>query len=117
MLETLRLAATAYGLSAAITRREAAPDTRPVFDVRLDTGGGTRPSPLVAAIKTRSVQRRPLSMRPLTADEKSALSASLPASYSLVWVEGLAARWRIARPVCSAHIRLTMPEAFRRIAV
>jgi hypothetical protein len=113
MLETLRLAATSHGLRTLTTRREGSPDERPVFDVRLVHDAAVRPSSLVAAITGRCVQRRPLSMRPLSSDEKAALSASLPGRYSIAWLEGFPVRWRVARMLySSARIRLTTPEAF-----
>jgi hypothetical protein len=113
MLETFRLAAASHGLTTIITRRLGAPEIRPVFDVRIVDDTGARSSPLVPLIKERTVQRRPLSMRPLDSNERSVLSASSPASYSFVFLESLAARWRLARILyASARIRLTIPEAF-----
>ncbi len=113
MLETLRLAATSHELAAASTRRAGSLETRPVFDVLLAEDANAKPSPLVAVIKVRSVQRRPLSTRRLSSTERSVLESSLPSSYSLVWVEGFPARLRLARILyASAQIRLTMPEAF-----
>ncbi len=113
MLETLRVAASVHGLRATATRRTGTPETRPVFDVRVVRDGESKPDPLALVIKTRSVQRRPLSIRALSTSEKSALIASLPRGYSIVWLEGFAARWRMAGVLyATAHIRLTMPEAF-----
>ena len=113
MLETLRLAAASHGLSAGIARQKDSPQDRPVFDVHLLPDASASSSPLVAAIKSRCVQRRPLSTGRLPRSAKTALRASLPNGYTLVWMEGLVARWRVALLLyASARIRLTIPEAF-----
>jgi nitroreductase len=113
MLETLRLAAASHGLITVVTRRPETPEMRPVFDIRIVEDANACSSPLVPLIKNRTVQRRPLSMRPLSSNERSVLSASLPAAYSLVFLESFAERWRVACILyASARIRLTIPEAF-----
>jgi hypothetical protein len=113
LLETMRIAASVHALGATVTRRTQSPETKPAFDVRLAADAGIGASPLAPAIKTRSVQRRALSTRPLTAEERSALSASLPPSYRLLWIEGFRERFRMARTLfASARIRLTIAEAY-----
>jgi hypothetical protein len=113
MLETMRIAATSQHMKVAITRRPDAPDEHPIFDARFVRDPGASPSPLAAAIERRTVQRRALSTRALTAAETDSLAASLPPGYSLVWLAGAGLRWRVAKLLfASAHIRLTMPEAF-----
>lgn len=114
MLETLRLAAGMHGLAAVSQRRAEAPDAHPVFDVRLAPDPTLRPEPIAAVIEERTVQRRVLSPRRLTSDEKATLAhACLPSGYHLLWFETAAARWRVARTIFkSAHLRLTIREAF-----
>jgi hypothetical protein len=113
LLETACIAASVHGLRATVTRRAQSTETRPVFDVRLARDAGIEPSPLASAIETRSVQRRALSTRPLMDEAREALSASLPAPYSLLWIEGLRERFRMARTLfASARIRLTIAEAY-----
>ena len=75
LLETLAIAASAHGLRADVARRPGQPDTHPVYDVQLVPDAAITPSPLLPVITTRSVQRRPLSTRALTAQEKQALEA------------------------------------------
>jgi nitroreductase len=113
MLETLRVAAASFGLVAGMRRRPGSSDLRPEFEVRLGADSSADRSPLAAAIKTRCVQRRPMSTRRLAHEEKAALGATLPEGYDLLWLEGWSARWRVARVLLrSAKIRLTIPEAF-----
>lgn len=113
LLETIRIAAAAQGLRASVSRRREAPEARPVFDVRFGSDPAVTPSELAGAIERRTVQRRALSTRALSAAQTAALSASLPPGYSAVWFAGAGNRWRVARILfASARIRLTMPEAF-----
>jgi sulfur-carrier protein adenylyltransferase/sulfurtransferase len=114
MLETLRIAATGHRMQVKITRRAAAPDDKPAFDVRLVPDDRVEPSPLIAAIVERAVQRRAMRLLPLTGAQKSALEASVGADYRVIWRESLAERLHMARLLFrSAGIRLTMPEAYR----
>jgi len=54
-----------------------------------------------------------MSTRPLSALQKQALQAALPTGYRVVWFEGAAMRWRLARFMfANAKIRLTIPEGF-----
>lgn len=123
LVETLAIAARARGLSLHCTPIDDL-ETRGRVDrhdvlLRLappsSTGSGAAPGPAdppTWTIRRRSVQRRPMSVRPLRADERHALAAQLAPGYQLVWFEGLAARWRLARLLwINAGIRLTLPEA------
>jgi hypothetical protein len=113
LLETVAIAASAHGLRADITRRTGCVEARPEFDVRLVADATIAASPLLDAIKTRTVQRRPMSTRPLTADDKAALVASIGPGYTVTWMEGLPAKFAAARLMFNnARLRLTMPEAF-----
>ncbi len=111
MLETLRIAASLHGLEAQIQRRAEDHAERPVFDVRLQPGAAA--DPLHAAIRQRSVQRRPLSIRALDAATKTALEDAAAPDHRVVWFEGARGRWRMTwLAVRSAKIRLTIPEAY-----
>ncbi len=113
MLETLRIAASGFGKGADVDRRIDYPEETPTFDVRLRDDPAVQPSDLIPAIKTRSVNRRPYSMRPLTPAEKGCLDASVGPSHTVLWVEDLATRWRMARLLfSSAKLRLTIKEAY-----
>lgn len=112
LLETLRIAASVHGLAASIQARAGAPEVRPVFDVLLSPDPLIPRSALAGCIRARSVQRRALSTRRLTPEEKRALEASV-AGYSVVWLEGFANRARAAALMWrNAKLRLTLPEAY-----
>lgn len=113
LLETLALAATTHGRRAEVRRRPDTPDSHLLFDVRLVPDPSVPPDPLAAHIERRTVQRRPLSTRPLTAAQKAALAAAVGNLYSVLWFEGLSRRWAVAR-LCfdNAKIRLNIPEAY-----
>lgn len=113
LIENIAIAASGQGLRAEFSRRQETPETNPTIDVSLIADPTIVRDPLVACIKERVTQRRPLSTNPLSAEQKSALEASVSKAYSVTWVEGAVNRWRMARLLFrSAKIRLTIPEAF-----
>jgi hypothetical protein len=113
LLETMAIAASAHGLRADISRREVADATRPEFDVRFVADAAVQPSPLLGAIKVRSVQRRAMRSTPLTAEQKQALAAAVGPGYTLRWLESFDERLKAARLMyANARLRLTMPEAY-----
>jgi hypothetical protein len=112
LLETLRLAATRFGYRARSSIASEDRSGRTVYDVTLEADPAVVEDPLVAAIRDRVVQRRAMRARPLLSEQRLALErAAQP--FSIVWLESLAARARIATlNARNAHIRLTIPEAF-----
>ena len=113
LLETAAIAASVLGRSMRV-RALPAPETRPTYELTFVPDPQARPDPLAAFIETRSVHRRPLSRRPLTAQERRALEASVASAYGVAWVEGTLGRRAMARLLFrSARLRLTTPEAYR----
>lgn len=113
LLETIAIAASGHGLRADAVRRPASPLERPEFDVRFVADPAIAPSPLIDAIKVRSVQRRPMSAKPLTGQQKQALEAAAGPGYQVEWLEGFGPKFAAARLMFNnAKLRLTMPEAF-----
>ena len=112
LLETAALAATGLGCRAEISMLSADPSGHIVYQVVLVADPKISEDPLVASITERTVQRRPLSTRALSATAKSALEdAAKP--YRIVWMDTPGQRWRMAAlNAFSAQIRLTIPEAF-----
>ncbi len=114
LLETFSIAASQAGLGMAATRRAGLPDTTPTFDLRFTAVPGLQGDPLAAFITSRSVQRRPMSTRALTAAEKTSLETAVGTSYRVLWLEGARNRFRAARLMFrNAKLRLTLPEAYR----
>ena len=113
LLETLTIAASTQGYRARIAREATSAETHPVYGVNLEPAPGLAPDPLARWIERRVVQRRPMSTRPLTPEQKQALAAALPEAYELRWFEAWPERWRVAK-LCfdNAKIRLTLPEAY-----
>jgi nitroreductase len=113
LLETIALAATRFGLRAKITRRQASPDERPVFDAVFHPEQGLAEDSLVACIRERRVHRRPLRLRRLSQDEKQTLDRAVQPSFRLLWFESWTERARMAwLNFANAKIRLTLPEAY-----
>jgi len=114
LLETIAIAATAQGWRVETSRRADMPDTAPTFDVRFVPDAQLAPDPLVAQIRVRSVQRRPMRTRSLSPAEKQTLEASLGGAFSVHWLEGFDVRLKSARLMfANAKLRLTMPEAYQ----
>lgn len=113
LLETIRIAASGRGLAAHISRRMEMPEARPTFDVRFERDPVVQPSELLPFVTIRSVQRRAMRTRPLTASERADLERSVGPGFELVWFESWRDRARIAALLFeSAKIRLTIPEAY-----
>ena len=113
LLETISIAATEHGLLAIITRRVEMPETTPTFNVRFVPGKNLKPDPLVPYIPCRSVQRRAMQIIPLSQSAKEALAAAIGKKFTILWLEGGANRWAVARLMFNnAKLRLTMPEAY-----
>lgn len=114
LLETMVIAASGEGRLAEIQRRQDMPETRMLFDVRFRREVGLAVDPLLHSIEKRVVQRRPMSTRSLTGEQKRVLEQALPDGYVVNWYEGLGQRWRLARFMFdNAKIRLTIPEAYQ----
>lgn len=114
LLESMAIAASTHGLHMYAQRRLAASDTHPTFDIAFEPELKPAPDPLAGFIRQRSVQRRPMSTRTLTIDEKSALTASLHDGCQIFWLEGFGKRMATARLMFNnAKLRLTMPEAHK----
>jgi hypothetical protein len=71
LLESIEIAASTLGLRARILQRPDLPEQTPTFDVTLCMDESLEPDPLAPYLKVRSVQRRPMSTRPLTATERA----------------------------------------------
>jgi hypothetical protein len=112
LLETLRLAATRFGLEARWSLRPGSPDEAPLYDVAFSPAD-IREDPLVRHIESRCVQRRAMRAAPLAPAWKDALTAAVGSGYTLRFFESFAERLAIARLLWqSAGIRLTCPEAY-----
>jgi nitroreductase len=113
LLENIRLSASGHRLRAEVSRRLDRPDEKPTFEIRFAPDPALAPSPLIPFITTRAVQRRVLSTRALTAEQKSRLEASVGPGYQVSWFETPRRRWRVAMLMFrNAKLRLTMREAF-----
>lgn len=112
LLETITIAATTEGYTAHFSRRSDAPDTHLLIDVHFEASANP-PDPLSAYITERVVQRRPMSRRGLSLEQKQTLEKTLPPGYQVAWFEG-PQRWQLARFMFdNAKIRLIIPEAYQ----
>ncbi|CAA0123488.1 Molybdopterin-synthase adenylyltransferase [Halioglobus japonicus] len=113
LLETLRIAASAEGMSAECVLRPDSPEEAPVIDVRLLADAGVEPDPLQPFITSRVTQRKPFSTRSLTAHQLQALEQAVGEGFSVRWIDGAQGRRQVAKLLFhNAHIRLSTPEAY-----
>jgi hypothetical protein len=113
LLETLRLAATRFGLTAEWSIRPGCLDSAPVYDVCLHVADIAEDL-LVPHIETRCVQRRAMKTAPLTLAQKQALIAAVGGNFSVRFFESFAERLAIARLLWeNSYLRLTCPEAYQ----
>lgn len=112
LLETITIAASTHGLTATEQRRLDSSDDHPIFDVHFSQQHPESANPLIPYITSRSVQRRPMRSRPLTAQEKEALEDSVGSSFCVRWLEGWGHKLSTASLLFNnAKLRLTIPEA------
>lgn len=113
LVETIRIAASGHQQEANWSVRPGCPENAPVYDVHLKGVPDLIPDPLLPYIEKRVVQRRPMEMTPLDAQQRNALSMALGANYSIRFFEKTSDRFKVARLLWdSAYIRLTCPEAY-----
>lgn len=107
LLETLRVAASAYGRGLAWERAGER------ITVTFMKDPGVEEDPNLGVVTERSVDRRPYRPTRLGAATKHALEAAVGPEHRVVWYESLAARWRMARLSARAtDIRLRLPECY-----
>lgn len=113
LLETMRIAATRFGLKTSWTVTPTGDNRRPVYDIALMLDQTIVQDPLFDCITKRTVQRRPMETTPLNAKQRQALVDAAGASFTLQLFESTAERLKIAKLLWnSAKIRLTCPEAY-----
>lgn len=112
LIETLRIAASVRGLGSEWSCEPAGDTEHPVYRVRFTRHPEMHADHRAPCIKTRSVQRRAMSLRSLSDEHIDALNASA-APYRVVWMTSLRQRWSVANlNFRSAKIRLSIREAF-----
>ncbi len=114
LLETLRIAATGFGLEASWSLRLGGPATAPIYDVLLEENPGITIDPLFPYIEKRVVQRRVMRTTPLTQAQHQALVRAPGSAYEVQFFEVFPERLKMARLLWdNAFIRLTCPEAYK----
>jgi hypothetical protein len=113
LLETLRIAATGFGLQAHWTVHSQSGDRHPVYDVELVPVAGMAKDPLLDFIEKRTVQRRPMQTTSLTATQRQALTLAAGENFVVQWFSSWGERRQVAGVLWdSAKIRLICPEAY-----
>lgn len=113
LLENIHIAAAEFGHVAEFKRRMGAPEEKPTFDVFLRPDESARSDALFPCIPVRATQRRCMSPRPLSADQKNLLERSVAPNHRIIWLDGWKNKLKVANLMFkNAKVRLTMPEAY-----
>ncbi len=113
LLETMRIAATGFGLGASWTISSEDDDSSPIYDVSFTDSPTMVRDPLFPCIETRTVQRRPMKTTALTDKQRQTLIDAAGEGYQVQLFESLGERMKMAGLLWdSAKIRLTCPEAY-----
>ena len=114
LIETIHIAASAFGCRVDFARRMAALETHPTFDAALIPDPSVTLNALFTAIPHRSVQRRPLDRKRLSQEQKVALEAAVSPCHRILWLDGFGQKWRTAWLMfANAELRLTAKEAYK----
>lgn len=112
LLESMRIAASLHGRDChwSVEQRRGR-DHR--IRVSMPKTARIAVDPLISYIPLRSVDRRPYRLRPLTEQQREALTNSHGPELQFEWHSSVRQRWRLARLAGkAAAARLTTPEAF-----
>lgn len=113
LLETLRIAATRFGLASEWSLSADRPDSAPIYEVTLRPERDLAPDALLPCIEKRSVQRRPMRTTALTDAQRRQLTEAVGGAFSLQFFEDWRQRMAVARLLSdNGQIRLTCPEAY-----
>lgn len=113
VLENIRIAASGFGLDAAVSLETNSGLHNPVYTVRLTANPKTNPDPLLPFIRARCVQRRPMLTRPLSDNQRQNLQQAVGADFRVQYFETLSQRLAVAKLLwANAYLRLTCPEAY-----
>lgn len=113
LLETIRIAATQFGLTANWRVAADEGERRPIYEVQFASASDSAVDALFPFIKTRTVQRRPMSTNRITDLQRNALVDAAGNTFALRFFEEPSDRLKIAKLLwSSAKIRLTCREAY-----
>ena len=97
LLETMRIAASGFGLTTDWTISSEGEHRNPVYDVSLARDPALPRDPLFDCIETRTVQRRPMKTTALTGTQRQALIDAAGEGFSVQLLESWGERMRVAR--------------------
>ena len=114
LIQSIEYAASEHGCRTAWQRRSGSSDLNPLYDIKLEESADISAHPLAEWISKRATQRRPMSPRQLSTEEKGALEEAVGPNFSIKWLAtGLFERIRFGKFLFqAARLRLLTPEAF-----
>lgn len=114
LLETMRIAATGFGVRATWKFHGMSEEGEYLYRVLFERSDSSPMDPLFPFIEQRTVQRRPMSMKPLSPAMRASLIDTVGNEFELKFLSSFSERMAVAKLLwSSARIRLTSPEAYR----
>ncbi|MCF2857243.1 ThiF family adenylyltransferase [Pseudoalteromonas sp. SMS1] len=112
LLETIEIAASKFGCRVEV-HVSPSNGVSDIYKISLIPSDAVIADPLLANIKTRTVQRKAMGTRALSEEEKRSLVESLPPGFKVQWYQSTAEKRRFAwLNAHNAKTRLTMKEAY-----
>lgn len=113
LLETAAIAASTLGYRLDIQQVDRNDAEKPVYSCQLVKDDTVVADPLAHYVELRSVQRKPMGTKRLSASEKAELEGCLPKGYAVHWFESDDDKLSVAKLMYgSAYTRLIMKEGF-----
>ena len=113
LLQTMEIAATSEGCNMHVQQRQPPQRKLLAMDISFSLDPMIEADPLVFEIPHRAVQRRPLSMRALTANQKQSLQLAAGKNYFIHWMESFQQRMQMTQLILqTTRIQLRIPEAY-----
>ncbi len=113
LLQTMELAATSEGCHMHTQPMQQPKQKLFALDISFSPDSTIQLDHLVFEIPRRAVQRRPLSMRRLTHNQKQSLQLAAGKNYSIHWMESFLQRIQMTKLILqTTRIRLRIPEAY-----
>ena len=113
LLQTMEIAATSEGCNMHVQHRQHPQGKLLAIDINFSPDPTIQADPLVFEIPHRAVQRRRLSMRALTPNQKQSMQLAAGKNYTIHWMESFQQRIKMTQLILqTTRIRLRIPEAF-----
>jgi hypothetical protein len=113
LFECIDIAAAEFAFKTQYEQQTSNHQQKTIFKVNLIADASIVQSPLFKLIPSRSVQRKPMSMKKLSAEEKQLLNSVIPEGFSIHWCESFSQKWAIGKLLFgNSYTRYAMKEGY-----